>query len=331
MSKVITILSIDGGGMRGIIPALLLAEIERRTQKPISQLFNLIAGTSTGGILALGMVKPDAHGLSAYSAQQGIALYETQGERIFSRSIWHRIHAVDNATEERYPSQGIETVLDEYFGETRLKDALTDVLITSYEIERRMAFFFKSRKAKQDPAYDFPMKKVARATSAAPTYFEPVKIESPGVNDYYALVDGGVHSNNPAMCALVEAKVAFPDADDFLVVSLGTGETTRPILYDQAKDWGLVGWVRPLIEVMFDGMINTVDYQLRQLLPDREGAQRYYRFQARLDEKSGDLDNTDHLTLRDLRLLAEAVIRDKTLDLDALCKQLVALSLPDTP
>ncbi len=324
MSKVVTILSIDGGGMRGMIPALLLAEIERRTQKPISQLFNLIAGTSTGGILTLGMVKPDTHGLPAYSAQQGIALYETQGERIFSRSVWHRIHAVDNATEEKYPSEGIETVLDEYFGETRLKDALTDVLITSYEIERRMAFFFKSRKAKQDPAYDFSMKKVARATSAAPTYFEPLKIESPGVNDYYALVDGGVHSNNPAMCALVEAKVAFPDADDFLVVSLGTGETTRPILYDQAKDWGLVGWVRPLIEVMFDGMINTVDYQLRQLLPDREGAQRYYRFQARLDEKCGDIDDTDRLTLRDLRLLAEAVIRDNAADLDALCKQLVA-------
>ena len=324
MSKVITILSIDGGGMRGIIPALLLAEIERRTQKPISQLFNLIAGTSTGGILTLGMVKPDAGGLPAYSAQQGIALYETQGERIFSRSIWHRIHAVDNATEEKYPSEGIETVLDEYFGETRLKDALTEVLITSYDIERRMAFFFKSRKAKQDPTYDFPMKKVARATSAAPTYFEPVKIESPGVNDYYALVDGGVHSNNPAMCALVEAKVAYPDADDFLMVSLGTGEMTRPIPYDQAKGWGLVGWVRPLIDIMFDGMINTVDYQLRQLLPDREGAQRYYRFQARLDEKSGDLDNTDHLTLRDLRLLAEAVIRDKASDLDALCKQLVA-------
>ncbi len=324
MSKVITILSIDGGGMRGIIPALLLAEIEQRTRKPISQLFNLIAGTSTGGILTLGMVKPDAHNLPAYSAQQGVALYETQGERIFSRSIWHRIHAIDNATEEKYPSEGIETVLDEYFGETRLKDALTDVLVTSYDIEKRMAFFFKSRKAKQDPTYDFPMKQVARATSAAPTYFEPVKIEAPGVSDYYPLVDGGVHSNNPAMCALAEAKVAFPDADDFLVASLGTGEMTRPILYEQAKNWGLVGWVRPLIDVMFDGMINTVDYQLRQLLPDREGIKRYYRFQARLDEKSGDIDDTSHLTLRDLRLLAETVIRDKTSDLDVLCKQLVA-------
>jgi patatin-like phospholipase/acyl hydrolase len=325
MARPVTILSIDGGGMRGIIPALLLAEIERRTQKPISQLFNLIAGTSTGGILTLGMVKPDAQGLPAYSAQQGVTLYETQGERIFSRSIWHRIHAVDNAAEEKYLSEGIETVLDEYFGETRLKQALTDVLITSYDIERRMAFFFKSRKAKLDPAYDFPMKKVARATSAAPTYFEPVKIQAPGVNDYYALVDGGVHSNNPAMCALAEAKVAFPDADDFLVVSLGTGEMTRPIPYDQAKGWGLVGWVRPLIDIMFDGMINTVDYELRQLLPDREGGKRYYRFQARLNEDSGNIDDADRLSLRELRLLAEAVIRDRTLDLDVLCKQLVGM------
>jgi patatin-like phospholipase/acyl hydrolase len=323
MSKMVKILSIDGGGMRGIIPATILAEIEKRTHKPISKLFDLIAGTSTGGILTLGMVKPDAHGLPAYTAQQGIELYEREGERIFTRSIWHRIHAIDNATEEKYPSSGIETVLDEYFGETRLKDALTDVLITSYDIERRMAFFFKSRKAKQDPAYDFPMKKVARATSAAPTYFEPLKLEANTPDEYYPLVDGGVHSNNPAMCAFAEAKAAFKDADDFLLVSIGTGQMTRPILYDKAKDWGLVGWVRPLIEVMFDGMINTVDYELQQFLPDRNGVKRYYRLQARLDEKTSEIDDTDHLTVRALKLLAEGVIQDNDKDLTALCSQLV--------
>lgn len=83
MSKTIKILSIDGGGIRGIIPALILAEIEQRTGKPICQMFDLIAGTSTGGILALGLTRPDDTGQPAYRAEDLVRLYKTEGPVIF--------------------------------------------------------------------------------------------------------------------------------------------------------------------------------------------------------------------------------------------------------
>lgn len=142
--------------------------------------------------------------------------------------------------EEKYPADGIESVLDRYFGTTRLKDALTEVLVPSYEIERRVPFFFKSRYAKEKPEYDFPMKTVARATSAAPTYFEPVQIITDDGLDYYALIDGGVFANNPALCAYAEAIRMFPGAEDFVLVSLGTGELNPPASLRRGKGMGPV-------------------------------------------------------------------------------------------
>lgn len=319
----VNILSIDGGGIRGIMPAMILAELEDRLQMPIAERFHLIAGTSTGGILALGLTKPDARGRPQYAARDLVALYEREGARIFSRSVWHRLHAVGNIAEEKYPSEGIEQVLDEYFGEARLKDVVTDVLITSYEIERRIPWFFKSRKAKVNDEYDFPMKVVARATSAAPTYFEPLKVETPDRSDYYALIDGGVFANNPALCGFVEAKTMFPQAEDILLVSLGTGQLTRRIPYDEARGWGLARWAQPLLNVVFHGVSATVDYHLRHLLPPAsDGTKRYYRFQPRLDEGNDDLDDASRTNIRVLKLLAEAIVREHADDLKDLSQQL---------
>ena len=320
----IRVLSIDGGGIRGIIPAIILAEIEKRTKKPVSELFELIAGTSTGGILALGLTKPDDRGRPHYTAEELISLYEKEGATIFSRSPWHHIYSLWNLAEEKYPADGIEGALDGYFGQAHLRDALTETIITSYDIERRLPFFFRSRRAKEDSDYDFPMKKVARATSAAPTYFEPAKIESEDSSDYYALVDGGVFANNPAMCAYAEVRNTRPGADDFLLVSLGTGELTRSLPYEEVKGWGLALWAQPILSVVFDGVSDTVDYQLRQLLPPaRNGVERYYRFQTRLNEGNDDLDDASRTNLRVLWLLAEAIISDNDRVLDALCDQLV--------
>jgi patatin-like phospholipase/acyl hydrolase len=167
--RTIRILAIDGGGIRGIIPAVILSEIEKRTQKPVSELFDLVVGTSTGGILALFLVKPNNQGRPQYTAKDLVAMYEKEGDQIFSRSIWQKIHSGGSLVGEKYPASGIEKVLEKYFDKARLKDSLTEVLITSYDIERRIPFFFKSRNAKANISYDFPLKQVARATSAAPT------------------------------------------------------------------------------------------------------------------------------------------------------------------
>jgi patatin-like phospholipase/acyl hydrolase len=287
---------------------MVLAEIEERTGRPIAETFDLISGTSTGGILALTM--PGDGGKPRYTAKELIRIYEEQGARIFS----HRANSIRGIFEERYPSEGME-VLEDYFGEARLKDALTRVFVTSYDIRLRVPFFFRSETAKGDADYDFPMRKVARATSAAPTYFEPAKVEANGQVDYYALVDGGVFANNPAMCAYVEARGILeardsvsPSEPDLLVVSLGTGQLTDPLSYEAAAGWGLLWWARPLVDVVLDSGSDTVDYQLRALLSRNDEVGCYYRFQTELVGVSDAMDDVRPENVRDLKLLAQTLI-----------------------
>jgi uncharacterized protein len=312
MTKPIRILSIDGGGIRGIIPAVVLSEIEKQTGKPIASLFDLIAGTSTGGIIALGLVKPDDRGRPHHTAGDLVRLYEEHGKDIFYSMGFAAIQAVRSLFEEKYDAAALEAILRRYFGSTYLHEALTPTIITSYEIERRLAFFFKSRHAKIRTGYDFLMRDVARATSAAPTYFEPAKIKMPDISDYFALVDGGVYANNPAMCAYVEARSMWPEATEFILVSLGTGELTKRIRYDDARGWGVTQWARPILNVVFDGIGDTVDYQLDKLLAPYNGFQRYYRFQARLDEDSEALDNASAQNIRNLKLIGEDLVRQNS-------------------
>ena len=323
MSDPIRVLSIDGGGIRGVVPAVILSEIEQLTGKPVAESFDLIAGTSTGGILALALTIPGPGGRPRYSARDLIALYEKEGTRIFHRPKWHWLRPLRILLKEKYPVDGLEAVLAEYFGDCRLKDAVTEVIVTSYETERRFPFFFKSRHAKTKAGYDFPMKEIARATSAAPTYFEPLKLPAGDSTDYYSLIDGGTYANNPALCGFVEAKAIYADREDFLVVSVGTGELTKQLPYDEIKGWGLANWARPILNLVFDGVSSTVDYQLQQLLsPRQDGSRRYWRFQVRLDDQTDDMDNASEENIRALKLLAEGVLRERSQDLKALCEQL---------
>jgi len=139
IADVLRVLSIDGGGIRGVIPATVLAEIETRTQARIAELFDLIAGTSTGGVIALGLVKPssDDETRPQFAASELVDLYEKEGHRIFARSPWHHLVALDNLLDEKYESVGIESVLKQYFGDVPLSKAVTETLITSYELRAR--------------------------------------------------------------------------------------------------------------------------------------------------------------------------------------------------
>lgn len=321
------ILSIDGGGIRGIIPATVLADVERRMGRPVAETFDLIAGTSTGGILALALTKRGEDGGPAFSAEELIGLYETEGPRIFSRSLWHCIKSGKGLLDQKYPSTGIESAFDTYFGDARLSGALTDVIVTAYDIERRDTFFFKSSKARLDAADDFAMRDAAHATSAAPTYFEPVKIEQGA--SHLALVDGGVFAVNPAMSAYAEAvgrefsskpAVGAEAAADVLLLSLGTGELTRPLRWSDAKDWGLVEWARPILDVVFDGVGDATDYHLDRLL----GTDRYYRFQTTLDGASDDLDDASDENLERLKAEAAELIARNEARLDEVCRKLAA-------
>jgi uncharacterized protein len=175
------ILAIDGGGIRGIIPAMFLAEIERRTQHRIAELFDLIAGTSTDGLLALGLKVPQRRRSAQprYEASQLISFYEEDGKEVF-HSFWRDVVSLHGLMEERYPSEPIERVLQKYLGaHTRLSQPLTDVLITGYELETCRPFFFTRRKAraKRGEQFDPRMWEVAQSTTAAPAYFAPFQLK----------------------------------------------------------------------------------------------------------------------------------------------------------
>ncbi len=317
------VLCIDGGGIRGILAAMVLAELERLSGRPTAELFDLIAGTSTGSLVALGLSMPDSDGKARYSARQVMNLYELFGPKVFNRSVWHQIRAVGNLADGKYPAAGLEDMLGELFGEARLSDALCDVLVPSYELERRIPFFFKSWRAMEHEAYDFSMAQVVRAATAAPTYFEPAHIPTEG-GDYYALVDGALVAYNPGICAYVEARGLYPDAKEMLLVSLGTGQLTRRLAYDDVKDWGAARWAQPIFSVMCDASAVAVDHQLQQILPrGPHGLRRYYRFQVRLDTGNDDMDDASSTNLRVLKLLGEDMLLRNRRRLRTLAERLV--------
>jgi patatin-like phospholipase/acyl hydrolase len=159
--ELVKVLSIDGGGIRGIIPALVLAEIERRTERPACELFDLIAGTSTGGIIALGVTAPaDAEhdgGAGAgvhprWSAAQLAEMYAREGPHVFHRSLVRTIVTADGLLVQKYAATGLEKLLETRVGGVTLSQALTDVLITAYDIHAHEPLFFKSFQPRARPA-----------------------------------------------------------------------------------------------------------------------------------------------------------------------------------
>lgn len=341
------ILSIDGGGIRGIVPAKILAEIERRTGKKISSLFNLIAGTSTGGILAAGLTMPKPNTKEPkYTAENLINIYRERGKEIFYEPFLEKVMKLDDISRPKYSSAGRDKVLKEYFGNTPLQDAITEVFVTSYDIQLRTPVFFTSQTNKEERtnryyrkiSKGFTMHQAAMATSAAPTYFKPHKVEASAEHEtqgrgFYALVDGGVFANNPTSLALMEAIIDSKkpgktplELKDILVVSLGTGSLTRRYDYERASNWGLLGWVQPLLNITLDGSSESVAVQLEQLLPRaQDRPPQYYRFQALLDAGKGldDMDNAEPPNIKNLEKLAEEIIAKEDQNLNALCKLLL--------
>jgi patatin-like phospholipase/acyl hydrolase len=295
----VKVLSIDGGGIRGLIPALVLAEIESRTGRRMADLVDMIAGTSTGGILACALGKPDP-----LPASEIATLYVEEGPKIFDRSLLKQITSLGGYLDERYSDKGLIQALERYLGDTPMKAATLPLLLTAYDTEARAIHLLRSEGEHSGAS----MVEAAHATSAAPTYFEPVRL------DGATLIDGGVFATNPALVAYAELRGKLD-----LLLSLGTGEHTRPLPYEKVKDWGQLEWARPVIDVVFDGGQDAVDMQLRALLPDG-----YVRLQTQLEKASDDLDDASTDNLERLREEAETLIARETALIDDICTRLTA-------
>ena len=178
-TKKIRILSIDGGGIRGIIPGQILVRIEELLGKRIAEHFDMIAGTSTGGILTCAFLFPNNQNRTKpkFTAQEVVDLYFKWGGEIFDIPFFHKIRTAGGLFDEKFPSDGLEEALISYFEDKRLSELLKPTLITAYDIKNRKAVFFTQHDAKKDPSKDFLVRDLARATSAAPTYFECARIQ----------------------------------------------------------------------------------------------------------------------------------------------------------
>ena len=292
------VLSIDGGGIRGIIPALVLANLEKTTGAPVSELFDLIVGTSTGGILALGVSLQDGEGRPLLAAKRMVALYERHGAEIFEQSLWRKLRTVGGIFEEAYSHKTLEAVLEHYFADRKLSDCGVPAMVTSYDIANRRTVFMKSW---HDEHAGLLCTDAARATSAAPTYFEPANLH--WADESRTLIDGGVYMNSPAVSAYAEARKLFPD-EPIAMLSLGTGELTRPIPYEEARTWGSALWVMSLLDCMFDGVSKAADHQMRLLL-----GEQYLRLQTPLNYASDDMDDASRGNIRNLKQTARELIK----------------------
>lgn len=297
MARPYCILSLDGGGVRGIIPARVMAALEERLQEHLgdpetrlADYFDLVAGTSTGGLLTcLALAPRPGQQGRPRSAREALELYLEHGDEIFRRGIWHTVKSGWGLIDEKYPAGGLESLLRRTFGELRLKELVRPCLIPAYHITRRRAWFFRQHAARKRPERDFLVRDVCRATSAAPSYFEAARIVS-GSDLAHAFIDGGVFANNPALCAYTDARrFEGRTAADILMLSLGTGVVKKPYYYERARNWGQIRWLRPMLDIMMSGVADTVDFQLRQIFASVDADGRYLRLQADLPE--------DHPTL----------------------------------
>jgi len=296
MARKWRILSLDGGGVRGIVTLEVLAYIETSTGKRISELFDLIVGTSTGGLIAMGLAKN-----GALTASQILDVYRSSCPRIFDRSAWQKLKSLAQLAGPKYSNDALyRCAMGILGGRSRLGDARTGCMVTTYNIAKRTPRFLTS--------WDTPdvlMVDAAMMTSAAPTYFAPW-------NDH---VDGGVCDNNPALSGVIEwCRRQGCNVRDCFVVSVGTGSDAKPYSGEAAAKWGLLTWAEPLISIFTDGTSELHAYHLKRLLQDAD----VMRFQIPVSGTMADMDNADLVNLAALSTLGAQLMCAQGADMNRL-------------
>lgn len=344
------ILCVDGGGIRGLISVLVIAEIEKRLSEKLgrtvrmSDFFHLFSGTSTGGLIALSLTAP-----SQVSAAELASFYTEDGPKIFDRDLLDVATNPWGSTGPLYHLTPLRKSIEDRLGTSTLSEAVRDLLVTSYDMTKRQPFFFKRWKAREPEGFNPPIADAALATSAAPTYFPSHEIHLPGEADGRALVDGGVFAANPAIAAIAEALGRSSDEpaaltlEDLFVVSIGTGRFETGFSQSQVSGWGKLGWIAgggnepPVLSAMLGGSSDGADYWAHMLLNHAPGneppgsssvghGERYFRLQVELKEAI-EMDDASEETLTErLPAAAKQLIAERATDLDKIVERLAALT-----
>ena len=271
------ILAVDGGGMRGIVPAFILKKTneelrERGILRPLYSYFDLVSGTSTGALIALGLTAPiDNLGIKKEEGEdwevteiieKGIfrktteivkkgeierlgdpeellSLYTENGKKIFipddAKGIWRLVGKVTKMLGDKYDTVPLEMFLDEVYGDTLLSEAKVPTMAVSTDTNGCKSFIFRSW-----DSHGFLVREAARATSAAPTYFAPAVFIDRETNEKLTLIDGGMIANNPILATYIEARKLYPNADEFRILSISTASSLcvlHPEEYTTNLEW----------------------------------------------------------------------------------------------
>uniref|UniRef100_A0A5B7BKZ5 Patatin n=1 Tax=Davidia involucrata TaxID=16924 RepID=A0A5B7BKZ5_DAVIN len=308
--NLITILSIDGGGIRGIIPATVLAFLESQLQEldgedaRLADYFDVIAGTSTGGLVTAMLTAPDKNNRPLYAAKDIKSFYLEHCPKIFPQK-WGIYGSVRNMlrslTGPKYDGKYLHKLIRNKLGETRLHDTLTHVVIPTFDIKHLQPTIFSSYEAKNSPCLDAQLSDICISTSAAPTYLPAHQFKNEdkeGNVREFNLIDGGVAANNPALVAISQVTNEifdenpdfFPikpmDYGRFLVISIGTGSSKIEQKYnaEMAAKWGVLDWLlhggsTPLVDVFTQASADMVDFHISVVFQALHSEDNYLRIQ----------------------------------------------------
>ena len=344
------ILSIDGGGIRGIIPAYWLCEIEKRAHKPIAHLFNMLAGTSTGGILAGGLSFPLNGNIDKsteenpivpsdyapeYAAYQLLEQYTVKGSEIFPNESFFMkpFHLLRSLFTSRYSSGGRGGLFKDLLGQkSKISSSLTELVITAGREDFLLGtHLFNRYDAKYDTFLDDTYYDALMCTSAAPYYFPSHRIKHKG---YF--MDGGVHVNNPASVAYSEARRYGKDIKNIRMISMGTGAFVPGLLDEKSffrkflnedsllKARGALYWAAHLKDVALEGESGNTDVLMSETLGDK-----YTRMQVWFEDAI-TLDKVDASNVANLTDIAIRYIEELDAGDDNYLNKLVEELLRDT-
>jgi hypothetical protein len=337
-----SILSVDGGGLRGLVPALILRDLEDRLarlsgeRRPLASYFDMFAGTSTGGLISIGLTTPGEGGRPALDANELVDLYDDRGAKIFPPRV-RLLRRLLGLFTPKFSNKQLHRVVEEEIGSRSLADALREVLVTAYDMTAHEPVYFKRSTARDGT---LPVKAVdaAIATASAPTYLPPWKIGD------HAFVDGGVFAANPTVAAIAEAVKAAPGVPDRLmprqlfVLSLGTGSFRATFTPRVLRAWGALAWIWPrgsepaLLRAMLDGQTASANHWAHMLVNHNPGdpapskdqigrGPRYYRIESDLAADI-ELDDARRKTREALRTEAERLIELHDSELEAIANDL---------
>ncbi|KAG2666427.1 hypothetical protein I3843_15G058000 [Carya illinoinensis] len=333
--NLITILSIDGGGIRGIIPATILAFLESQLQEldgeeaRLVDYFDVIAGTSTGGLVTAMLAAPNENNRPLFDAKDIKPFYLQHGPSIFPQEsgIYGGIKTIFRSLiGPKYDGKYLHRILREKLGETRLDSTLTNVVIPTFDIKYLQPTIFSSYEAKKNCCANARLSDICIGTSAAPTYLPAHYFKHKndvGNDSEFNLIDGGVVANNPALVAINQATKQIYDANPdffpikstdhygrFLVISIGTGSGKIEKRYNakMAAKWGILNWLLhggsvPLVEVFTQSSADMVDLNLAVVFQALHSEENYLRIQD--DTLSGTEASVDASTKENLNKLVE--------------------------